>query len=51
MPKAEVVKWGNSLAVRIPKNVAAEARMKEGDAIVIKAGKNRIGSQPRLRRG
>lgn len=42
MQKAQVVKWGNSLAVRIPKAVAKEARMREGDAVVIKAAKNRI---------
>jgi antitoxin MazE len=42
MPKAQVVKWGNSLAVRIPKSVAEHARMKEGDAIVLKAAKGRI---------
>jgi antitoxin component of MazEF toxin-antitoxin module len=35
MPRAQVVKWGNSLAVRIPKAVAAEARMQEGDSILI----------------
>ena len=37
MPKAQLVKWGNSLAVRIPKNVAEEAHMQEGDSIVIEA--------------
>lgn len=42
MPKAQVVKWGNSLAVRIPKAVAEEARVKEGDAIVIEAVRGRI---------
>ena len=42
MPSAQVVKWGNSLAVRIPKTVAEKARMKEGDAVVIKAAKGRI---------
>jgi antitoxin MazE len=42
MPRAQVVKWGNSLAVRIPKAVAEEARMQEGDAVLIKAAKNRI---------
>jgi antitoxin MazE len=41
-PKAQVVKWGNSLAVRIPKIVAEEARMQEGDAIVIKASADHI---------
>ena len=42
MPKAAVVKWGNSLAVRIPKHVAVEASMKEGDAVTIKASKGKI---------
>jgi antitoxin MazE len=42
MPNAEVVKWGNSLAVRIPKGVAEQARMKEGDAVVIKAARGKI---------
>ena len=46
MPKAQVVKWGNSLAVRIPKAVAEEAQVKEGDAIVIKAARGRIILQP-----
>jgi len=34
MPKAQIAKWGNSLAVRIPKAVAEEARLQEGDAIL-----------------
>lgn len=42
MPGAQVVKWGNSLAVRIPKEVAEKARMKEGDAVEIKAAKGGI---------
>ena len=42
MPKTHVVKWGNSLAVRIPKAAAADAHMKEGDAIVIEASEDRI---------
>ena len=37
MPNAQVVKWGNSLAVRIPKAVAEVARVQEGDSIVIEA--------------
>jgi antitoxin MazE len=37
MPKAQLAKWGNSLAVRIPKAVAERARMQEGDLIVIEA--------------
>ena len=35
--KAQMVKWGNSLAVRIPKPIAEAARLKEGDAIEIDA--------------
>lgn len=31
-----MVKWGNSLAVRIPKHVAEEARLKEGDPLEIR---------------
>jgi antitoxin MazE len=35
--KAQMVKWGNSLAVRIPKPIAEEARLKEGDSLEIEA--------------
>ncbi len=40
--KAQMVKWGNSLAVRIPKPVAEEARLKEGDALEIEAVEGRV---------
>ena len=33
--RARVLKWGNSLAVRIPKPVADEANLKVGDALEI----------------
>ena len=33
--QAQMVRWGNSLAVRIPKNVADEARLAEGDRLII----------------
>jgi antitoxin MazE len=42
MPKAQVAKWGNSLAVRIPKDVAEQARLREGDSIVIEALEGRV---------
>ena len=48
MPTAQIVKWGNSLAVRIPKPVAEEAGVREGDPIVIEAKDGRI--QVRRRR-
>ena len=35
--KAQMVKWGNSLAVRIPKPVAEKAKLKEGDSLEIEA--------------
>jgi antitoxin MazE len=46
MSKAHVVKWGNSLAVRIPKTVAQKARVQEGDSIVVEA----LDGQIRVRR-
>jgi antitoxin MazE len=33
--RAQMVKWGNSLAVRIPKSVADEAKLREGDRLMI----------------
>lgn len=42
MPVAQVVKWGNSLAVRIPKLVAEEAGVSEGDAIELEADRGEI---------
>jgi antitoxin MazE len=35
--KTQMVKWGNSLAVRIPKVVVEEAKLKEGDSLEIEA--------------
>ena len=40
--KARMVKWGNSLAVRIPKPIIEEARLKEGDFLEIEAGDGQI---------
>lgn len=40
--KSQMVKWGNSLAVRIPKPVAAEAKLKEGDSLEIEAVEGRV---------
>jgi antitoxin MazE len=42
MPTVQIVKWGNSLAVRIPKPVAEEAGVREGDPIVIEAEAGQI---------
>ena len=35
--KAQMVKWGNSLAVRIPKPIVQQAKLKEGDSLEIEA--------------
>lgn len=40
------MKWGNSLAVRIPKPLIAEARLKDGDNLEIEASEGQL----RLRR-
>ena len=41
--KAQMVKWGNSLAVRIPKPIIEEARLKEGDALeIVASGEGRV---------
>jgi len=46
MPKAQIAKWRNSLAVRIPKAVAEEARLQEGDAILIEVSKGHVELRP-----
>jgi len=52
--QAHVQKWGNSLAVRIPKPVAEDARFEAGDALEIAVGADgvvqlqRIGAMPTL---
>src|SRR5205823_780363 len=40
--KAQIVKWGNSLAVRIPKPLAQQAHMKEGDFLEIETTQDHI---------
>jgi antitoxin MazE len=42
MAEAQIVKWGNSLAVRIPKPVAEAAGVREGDAILIEVDDGHI---------
>jgi antitoxin MazE len=37
-----MAKWGNSLAIRIPKGIAEQARLKEGDTVEIKAASGRL---------
>lgn len=42
MPTTQIVKWGNSLAVRIPKPLAERAGVGEGDPIVLEAERGHI---------
>jgi antitoxin MazE len=52
--QAQVLKWGNSLAVRIPKPVAEDAHFEVGDSLEIAVGADgivqlhRMGSMPTL---
>ncbi len=39
----KVAKWGNSLAIRIPADVARELRLEEGDEIDLCAFEGKIG--------
>lgn len=40
--KIQVQKWGNSLALRIPKSFAMEAKVKEGSSVDISLKKGKI---------
>lgn len=52
--KAKMLKWGNSLAVRIPKPIAEEAKLKVGDSLDIEVAAEgavqlqRVGKVPTL---
>jgi antitoxin MazE len=46
MTQAQIVKWGNSLAVRIPKPVAERAGLNKGDRIFIEAANGQIELRP-----
>ena len=41
-----VVKWGNSLGLRLPKSVAREAQLDEGDAIDVSVDNGTIVVRP-----
>lgn len=41
--RAQMVKWGNSVAIRIPKPVLEAAKLREGDSLEIEvAGEGRV---------
>jgi antitoxin MazE len=45
----QIAKWGNSLAVRIPKSLAAEVNVQDGDAVEVsvEAGALVVRPQPK----
>ena len=46
----QLAKWGNSLALRIPKSVAAEANVQDGDAVDVSVQNGAIVVRPAARR-
>jgi antitoxin MazE len=44
--KVQVVKWGNSHAVRLPKVVLEIAEMRNGDQLEVRVEKGRIALEP-----
>ncbi len=47
--KVQVAKWGNSLGVRVPKDIAAKVGLNEGAAVEIEAKGDRIVISPTRR--
>jgi antitoxin MazE len=45
-----VSKWGNSLAVRLPRSVAAEVHVEDGDAVDVTVHEGAIIIRPRPKR-
>ncbi|NGZ99220.1 MAG: PbsX family transcriptional regulator [Nitrospira sp. WS110] len=48
--KTTAQKWGNSLAIRVPKRIAEEVGLREKDAVEIEVRKGTIVVRPHLRR-
>ena len=46
----QLAKWGNSLALRIPRSVAAEAEVRDGDAVDVSVENGAIVVRPAARR-
>jgi antitoxin MazE len=46
----QLSKWGNSLGVRLPKSVAREARLGEGDTVAVSVDNGAIVIRPSGRR-
>jgi antitoxin MazE len=48
--KATAQKWGNSLAIRVPKRMAEEAGLREKDAVDIEVHEGTLVVRPHFRR-
>ncbi|MDP3880557.1 MAG: AbrB/MazE/SpoVT family DNA-binding domain-containing protein [bacterium] len=46
MEKRKVQKWGNSLAIRLPKEITQKLRLKEGSPVAIDALGNKMQLRP-----
>ena len=46
---ATIQKWGNSLALRIPKSVAQQIRVSDGDNVELRVDRNRLLVRPARR--
>jgi len=44
--KVQLVKWGNSHAVRIPKTILEQVEIREGDELEIRVEEGRIALEP-----
>jgi antitoxin MazE len=45
-----IAKWGNSLAVRIPKNLAAEVNVQDGDPVEVSVEAGALVVRPQAKR-
>jgi antitoxin MazE len=45
-----IAKWGNSLALRIPRNLAAEANVQDGDAVEVSVENGALVIRPARKR-
>jgi antitoxin MazE len=48
--ETRIAKWGNSLALRIPRSVAAEANVQDGDAVHVSVEHGAIVVRPAMKR-
>jgi antitoxin MazE len=44
--RVQVVRWGNSQAVRLPKEILKQARLREGDELTVRIENGRIALEP-----